>query len=368
MNFRFFFRICYLTFVLKIKEKKDATRDFVSLGEILLRFDPENERIHNARSFRVFDGGAEYNVARNLAKVFRQKTAIVTALADNSLGRLAEDFAQQAGVDVSEIVWRTHDGIGANARNGLYFIERGFGLRPPDSCFDRGNTAVSQLKTGEIDWQKIFVKNGVRWFHTGGVFTGLSETTPRVAVEALKIARENGAIVSYDLNYRASLWKNRGGKTAANELNREILPFADVVFGVISDDFKPNVTEFDERKFQTAAEKMRGDFPNLQIIVSTLRDVHNASSHNFGAACYSDDGVIIAEKYLQANVLDRVGSGDAFVSGFVYALLNGKDLKFAADCGAAHGVLAMTTIGDNSTATIEEIEHLMRGEGSAAKR
>jgi 2-dehydro-3-deoxygluconokinase len=354
--------------VLKIKEKKDAARDFISLGEILLRFDPENERIHTARSFRVFDGGAEYNVARNLSKVFRQKTAIVTALADNSLGRLAEDFALQAGVDVSEILWREHDGIGLKARNGLYFIERGFGLRPPDSCFDRGNTAVSQLKIGDIDWQKIFGENGVRWFHTGGVFTGLSDTTPQVAVEAIKIARENGAIVSYDLNYRASLWKNRGGKPAANRLNRELLPFADVVFGVISDDFKPSVAEFNVEKFQAAAEKMRADFPNLQVIVSTLRDVQNASSHNFGAACYSDDLVTVAEKYFQANVLDRVGSGDAFVSGFIYGLLNGKDLKYAADCGAAHGVLAMTTIGDNSSATVEEIEHLMRGGGSAAKR
>ena len=362
------FRICYLTFVLKIKEKKDGCRDFVSLGEILLRFDPENERIHNARSFRVFDGGAEYNVARNLAKVFRQKTAIVTALADNSLGRLAEDFAQQAGVDASEIVWRAHDGIGANTRNGLYFIERGFGLRPPDSCFDRGNTAVSQLKIGEVDWHRIFGEKNVRWFHTGGVFTGLSATTPQVAVEAVKIAKENGAIVSYDLNYRASLWKNRGGKTAANELNRELLPFADVVFGVISDEFKPSVAAFDEEKFQTAAEKMRADFPNLQIIVSTLRDVHDASSHNFGAACFAEDRVTVAGKYFQANVLDRVGSGDAFVSGFIYGLLNGKDLKFAADCGAAHGVLAMTTIGDNSTATVEEIEHLMRGGSSDVKR
>lgn len=354
--------------MLKIKDKKECYWDFISLGEILLRFDPENERIHNARAFRVFDGGAEYNVARSLAKIFRSKTAIVTALADNSLGRLAEDFAQSAGVDTSEIVWREHDGIGANTRNGFYFIERGFGLRAPDSCFDRGNTSVSQLKVGDVDWQKIFVEKKALWFHTGGIFTGLSETTPQVALEAVKIAKENGAIISYDLNYRNSLWKNRGGKDAANKLNREFLPFADVVFGVISDDFKPSVAEFDERKFQTAAEKMREDFPNLQVIVSTLRDVHNAGLHNFGAACFADNQVIIADKYEKTNVLDRVGSGDAFVSAFIYSLLNGKHLQFAADFGAAHGVLAMTSVGDNSTANIAEIEQLMRGEGSAAKR
>ncbi len=352
----------------EIKDKKDCKWDFVSLGEILLRFDPENERIHNARSFRVFDGGAEYNVARSLAKIFRQKTAIVTALADNSLGRLAEDFAQSAGVDISEIIWRDHDGIGANTRNGLYFIERGFGLRAPSSSFDRGNTAVSQLKVGDVDWKKIFGEKKVRWFHTGGIFTGLSDTTPQIALEAVKIAKENGAVISYDLNYRASLWKNRGGKEAANALNREFLPFADVVFGVISDDFKPSVAEFDERKFTAAAKKMSADFPNLQMIVSTLRDTHNASLHNFGAACFAENQVIVADKYLNANVLDRVGSGDAFVSAFIYSLLNGKDLKFAADFGTAHGVLAMTSVGDNSTATIDEIEHLMRGESSAAKR
>ena len=250
----------------------------------------------------------------------------------------------------------------------MYFIERGFGLRAPDSCFDRGNTAVSQLKVGEIDWQKFFSEKKVRWFHTGGIFTGLSETTPQVALEAVKIAKENGVIISYDLNYRNSLWKSRGGKDAANTLNREFLPFADVVFGVISDDFKPSVAKFDKEKFQLAAEKMQKDFSNLQLIVSTLRDVHNAGLHNFGAACFTENGATVADKYENINVLDRVGSGDAFVSGFVHSLLEGKDVKFAADFGAAHGVLAMTTVGDNSTVSISEIEHLMRGEGSAVKR
>ena len=350
--------------MLKIKDKKNCRWDLISLGEVLLRFDSGDERIHTTQNFRVFDGGGEYNVARNLAKTFRQRTAIITALADNALGRLAENLIQAGGVDASEILWRE----AGNTRNGLYFIERGFGLRVPDSCFDRENTAVSQLKVGDIDWQRIFGEQKARWFHTGGIFTGLSETAPQVALEAVKIAKENGAIVSYDLNYRASLWKNRGGKQAANNLNREILPFADVVFGVISEDFKPCVAEFDEQKFQTAAKKMQKDFPNLQIIVSTLRDTHNASSHNFGAACFADNQVIVADKYIQTDVFDRVGSGDAFVSGFIYGLLDGKELKFAVNCGTAHGVLVMTTIGDNSAATVEEIEHLMRGDSSVAKR
>lgn len=354
--------------MLNVKAKEKDSWDLVSLGEILLRFDPENERIHNARAFRVFDGGAEYNVARNLAKVFRQKTVIVTALANNALGKLAEDFAMQANVDTSKILWRDSDSSGAETtRNGLYFIERGFGLRPPNSCFDRANTAASQISAGDFDWRAIFGEKNVRWFHTGGVFTGLSETTLKAAVEAAKIAKENGAIVSYDLNYRASLWKNRGGKAAANAFNREILPFADVVFGVLSDEFKPSAEKFDARQFQSAAEKMQSDFPNLQIVVSTVRDVHSASRHSFGAACFCDDQITSAD-YLQTEVFDRVGSGDAFASGFIYALLNDKGLKYAIDCGTAHGALAMTTPGDNSAATIDEIERLMKGENFAAKR
>ncbi len=354
--------------MLEIKNKKNCSWDLISLGEILLRFDPVDQRIFNARSFRVFDGGAEYNVARNLAKVFHQKTAIITALADNSLGRLAEDFARQAGVDTSEILWLGHDGIGTNTRNGLYFIERGFGLRPPNSCYDRGHTAVSQLKKGDFDQKTIFSQSKTRWFHTGGIFTGLSETTPVAALEAIKAAKENGAIVSYDLNYRHSLWKDRGGKKAANELNREFLPFADIVFGVMSADFKPSVSEFNEEKFHSAAEKMQADFPNLQMIVSTLRDVHSASSHSFGAACFAEGQVYSSQTYERVNVLDRVGSGDAFASGFIYALLENMAIKTALEYGAANGVLTMTSIGDGSTATLEEIESLISGESSAAKR
>lgn len=337
--------------------------DLVSLGEVLLRFDPENERIHTARSFRVFDGGAEYNVARNLTKVFRQKTAIITALADNALGRLAEDFVFQAGVDASEIVWRSG---GADTRNGIYFIERGFGLRAPASCFDRANTAVSQLKTGEINWHEIFNQNGTRWFHTGGVFVGLSETTPDVAREAMIEARKNGAIVSFDLNYRDSLWKNKGGREAANAVNRELFPFADVVFGAM--DFDARLSQFDAEKFRQAAEKMLSEFADLKIICSTLREVHSASRHDLSAVCFTNGEVFKAKNYQDIDVLDRVGSGDAFASGLIYGLLAKKDFQYAVECGAAHACLAMTAPGDNSAATLAEIENLMRGAGGNVNR
>lgn len=347
--------------MLNIDRNNDAAWDLVSLGEILLRFDPGNKRIDNARSFRVYDGGAEYNVARNLAKVFRLKTVIITALADSSVGRLAEDFAHQGHVDTSKIIWRDQ----ADFRNGLYFIERGFGLRAPNSSFDRSNTAISLLRKGDIDWENIFSK-GVRWFHTGGVFAGLSETSRQVALEAVEIAKSHEAIVSYDLNYRDSLWKDRGGKSAANEINLRILPFVDVVFGAV--DFDSSLSGFDENVFSESAHKMVERSPNLKIVASTLRDVHSASRHNFSAVCFADGKIFKAKGYENIEVLDRVGSGDAFASGFIYAILSGKDAQHAVDYGVAHGALAMTTVGDNSTATLGEIESLMNNKGANVRR
>lgn len=347
--------------MINTKPKTDCSRDLIALGEVLLRFDAGDERIHTSQTFRVFDGGGEYNVARNLAKVFGQKTAIVTALADNALGRLAENLILQGGVDVSEILWRENTD-GSKARNGLYFIERGFGLRAPASCFDRENTAVSQLNVGDFNWRKNFTENQTRWLHTGGVFVGLSDTTPTVAKEAMRAARENGTIVSYDLNYRDSLWKNRGGRAAANRVNRELLPFADIVFGV--PDFTADYKNFDANGFQRAANNLQAEFPDLKMVATTLRRVKSASLHDLSAACFADGEVFKAKDYEDVQVFDRVGSGDAFAAGFIYGLLNDKGAQYSLECGTAHAVLTMTTPGDNSMARFGEIESLMRGVGS----
>lgn len=347
----------------KIKNKSENKLDLVSLGEILIRLDPENERIHNARAFKIYDGGAEYNVARTLAKIFKKKTCIVTALADNGLGRLAEELAQSGGVDVSRILWREYDGVGNNTRNGFYIIEKGFGIRPPTSCFDRGNTAVSQLNKGDIDWSFLA---GASWFHTGGVFTGLSTTTSEVAIEALQIARKNGLSVSYDLNYRDSIWKNRGGKESANKLNRKILPMVDVVFGVF--DYSSKLMNFDEEKFQKAAETILHDFPNLKLVVTTLRETHSASKHDFGAVCFDGEKVIKSKFYNEIDVIDRVGSGDAFASGFIYGLLENKGLQWSLDCGTACGALTMTTAGDSSMSTLQEVFQAMESGNATVQR
>jgi len=347
--------------MLTIKNQNICRWDLVTLGEILLRFDPGDRRIHTAREFMVWDGGAEYNVAANASRVFRRRTAIVTALADNGLGHLAEELARAAGVDVSQILWRD----GSATRNGLYFIERGHGLRPPASTFDRAGTAVSQLKPGDIDWQSIF-NGGVRWFHTGGVFTGLSDTTPDAAAEAMIAARGAGSIVSYDLNYRHSLWGARGGRDAANAANRELLRHADVVFGAF--DFDSALSHYNEVSFRRAAEKMIADFPNLKFVVSTLRETHSASRHDLGGVCLADGQVLRSKDYKNMEVLDRVGSGDAFAAGFIFSMLTSKDALFALDCGAAHGSLAMTTPGDVSMSTMDEVLALMQGAGAGAKR
>jgi 2-dehydro-3-deoxygluconokinase len=275
-------------------------------------------------------------------------------LVDNSLGRLAENLIWQGGVDASEILWREDN---AHTRNGLYFIERGFGLRSPNSCFDRDNTAVSQLKTGDFDWHKVFNESGTRWFHTGGIFVGLSETTAGVAAEAMRAAQESRAIVSYDLNYRDSLWKNKGGRKAANELNKELLLFADVAFGAF--DFDSKLSNFDENAFRLAAEKMLSIFPNLKAVVSTLREVHSASRHDLSAICYFNNQIYKAQEYQNIEVFDRVGSGDAFASGFIYGFLAGEDAQFAVECGTAHGALTMTTPGDNSMSALAEVIRLM---------
>ena len=346
--------------VLNIKDKTDCRWDLMCLGEILLRFDPGDGRIHNSRDFKVWDGGAEYNVAANAARVFKVRSVIAAALVDNGLGKLAAELARAAGVDTSEILWREA------GRNGIYFIERGFGIRPPASTFDRENTAVSQLKCGDIEWQRIFDEFGVRWFHTGGVFTGLSGTTPEVAAEAMSTARDNGTIVSYDLNYRHSLWGNRGGRDAANKLNRELLAHADIVYGAF--DFDSTLSKYDEDAFRRAAEKMLSDFPNLKVVVSTLRETHSASVHDLSGVCLANGKVVKAKDFKNMEVLDRVGSGDAFAAGFISSLLASNDTQFAIDCGAALGSLAMTNPGDTAMSTTDEVIALMQGAGASAKR
>lgn len=363
---------------LQLKEQGTYAYDMISLGEIMLRLDPGEGRIKSARSFRAWEGGGEYNVARGLRRCFGMKTAAVTALADNEVGRLVEDFMLQGGVDTSFIQWRPYDGIGRTVRNGLNFTERGYGIRGAVGVSDRGNTAASQLKAGDIDWEYIFGTLGVRWLHTGGIFAALSDTTADVVIEAVKTAKKYGTVVSYDLNYRPSLWKDIGGKEKAQAVNCEIAKYIDVMIGN-EEDFTAclgfEVEGNDENLKSLNIEgyyKMLGEvvkvYPNFKVIATTLRTVKTATVNDWSAICYADGKVYNGLSLPNLEILDRVGGGDSFASGLIYGLMTTGDPQKAVNYGVAHGALAMTTPGDTSMASLKEVENIVNGAGARVQR
>lgn len=357
----------------------DACRwDLVALGEVMLRLDPGEERIASTRSFRAWEGGGEYNVARGLARCFGLRTSVVTAFADNPVGRLVEDLIRQGGVDQSHVRWVPYDGVGRTVRNGLNFTERGFGVRAAVGCSDRGHTAASQLRPGDVDWETIFGAEGARWFHCGGIFAALSETTPLVAREAIEAAHRHGTVVSYDLNYRASLWKSIGGQARAREVNRKLAPFVDVMLGNEEDftaalgfeveDLDPNLSSLDPANFGRMIERAVDAFPNLAVVATTLRNAKTATRNDWGAVCWHDGTLYQAPLRADLEIVDRVGGGDSFASGLVYGFLAGRGAQAAVEYGAAHGALAMTTPGDTSMASLAEVEQVMRGGGARVAR
>lgn len=363
---------------LELREKEDCTFDMISLGEIMLRLDPGDARIRTARSFRVWEGGGEYNVARGLRKCFGLKTAAVTALADNEVGRLVEDFMLQGGVDTSLIKWVKYDGIGRTVRNGLNFTERGYGIRGALGVSDRGNTAASQLKEGDIDWEYIFGTLGVRWLHTGGIFAALSDTTAKVVIEAVKTAKKYGTVVSYDLNYRPSLWNNIGGKAKAREVNKEIAKYIDVMIGN-EEDFTAclglevegndeNLKKLNIDGYKKMMAKAAELYPNFKVAASTLRTVKTATVNDWSAICWADGKVYNGLDINGLEIYDRVGGGDSFASGLIYGLMETGDPQTAVNYGVAHGALAMTTPGDTSMATKAEVERIIGGVGARVQR
>ena len=364
--------------VLEIRPASECRWDMVALGEVMLRLDPGDERIHTTRNFQAWEGGGAYNVARGLKRCFGLRTAIVTALADNPVGRLVQDLIYQGGVDQSHLRWVEYDGVGRTVRNGLNFTERGFGVRAAVGCSDRGHTAVSQMKPGDIDWDGIFGREGARWFHTGGIFCALSETTPLVAEEAMQSARKHGAIISYDLNYRESLWKSIGGKKKAQEVNQHLAHFVDVMIGN-EEDFTaalgfevPGLDEahskLDPSNFKRMIEAVLRTYPNFKVVATTLRNAKTASANDWGAICYAGGQFYQARTREDLQIYDRVGGGDSFASGLIYGFIAGQEPQWCVECGAAHGALAMTTPGDTTTATFAEVTRVMKGVGARIAR
>ncbi|HEX8096968.1 MAG TPA: sugar kinase, partial [Pyrinomonadaceae bacterium] len=336
-----------MTESLKIKSKENCRWDIVSLGEVMLRLDPGDGRVATTRTFQAWEGGGEYNVARGLKRCFGMDAAVVTALADNPVGRLVQDLIYQGGVDQSHVRWVKYDGVGRAVRNGLNFTERGFGVRAALGCSDRGHTAVSQLKPGDVDWEKIFGAEGARWFHTGGIFCALSETTPGVAREAMEAARRHGTIISYDLNYRDSLWRSIGGQARAREVNRELAPMVDVMIGNEEDftaclgfeveGLDEHHSKLDVENFRRMIERAVREFPNFKVVATTLRNAKTATVNDWGAVCYADGKLYEAQPRESLEIFDRVGGGDSFASGLIYGFLTDRGPQYAVECGAAHG-------------------------------
>lgn len=359
---------------LAIKDPSTCEYALVALGEVMLRLDPREDRIRTARSFRISEGGGEYNVARALRRCFGMRTALVSALADNEIGRLLEDLLLQGGVDITHVIRVPSSGTGRVIRNGLNFTERGFGVRGALGVSDRAYSAASQMQVDDVDWDDLFGVQGAQWFHTGGIFAALSAQSPNVVEAAVIAARRHGTIVSYDLNYRPSLWRDVGGLARAQEVNRYLVTLVDVLFGNEEDFARclgvemPSVdvtgVVLSTGAYRAMLEQLVYSYPNLGIVASTLRGVRSASLNDWRAVAWAGGVFAESRPWVNLEILDRVGGGDSFASGFIYAILTGRTLGDAVEYGTAHGALAMTTPGDTSSATLPEVEHLVR-RGSA---
>ncbi len=364
--------------IIELKPESSCKYDILSLGEVMIRLDPGEQRIHTTRFFRVWEGGGEYNVARGLKRTFGKRAAVVTAIADNPVGRLLEDLVLQGGVSLEYVRWVPFDGIGRKTRVGLNFTERGFGVRAAVGCSDRANSAASQLKKGDIDWETIFGRDGVRWFHTGGIFAGLSQTTPDVILEAVAAAKKHGTIVSYDLNFRNSLWRDIGGQEKARQVNRAIAPYVDVMLGNEEDftaalgfevaGLDKGYSKLDPTNFRRMIEAAVKEFPSFKVVATTLRNAKTATRNDWGAVMYAGGQFHDAVLRPDLEICDRVGGGDSFASGLIYALMEGKSPEQAVNYGAAHGALAMTTPGDTTTASLSEVEKVVKGGGARVDR
>ena len=363
---------------LNLKSKENCKFDAVSLGEVMLRLDPGEGRIRTARQFRAWEGGGEYNVIRGLHKCFKMDTAVITAFAENEVGYLMQDFIEQGGVDTSLIHWAKTDGIGRICRNGLNFTERGFGIRGAVGCSDRANTAISKATPKDFDFEYIFGTLGVRWLHTGGIYAALSEQSCETVLEAVKIAKKYGTIISYDLNYRPSMWSAIGGLEKAQEVNKEIAKYVDVMIGN-EEDFTAclglqvegndeNLKELNLDGYFKMIENAVKVYPNFKVIATTLRTVKTATVNDWSAICWSDGKIYKGMDLPGLEIYDRVGGGDSFASGLVYGLMTTGDAQTAVNYGVAHGALAMTTPGDTSMASKAEVERIVSGAGARVQR
>ena len=336
------------------------------------------EKEGSRQPFNVCEGGGEYNVIRGLRKCFGMKTAVITAFADNEMGKLMEDLILQGGVDTSLIKWMETDGIGRVCRNGINFVERGFGIRGALGCSDRANTAISKATPEDFDFEYIFGKLGVRWLHTGGIYAALSDVSAQTMIDAIKTAKKYGTVVSYDLNYRPSMWSALGGKERAREVNKEVARYVDVMIGNEEDftaclGFEVEGNDEGLKKlnidgYRKMIDEAARTYPNFKVVATTLRTVKTATVNDWSALCWADGTIYRSSEYIDLEIMDRIGGGDSFASGLVYGLMTTMDPEKAVNYGAAHGALAMTTPGDTTMASLKEVENVMKGSGARVNR
>jgi 2-dehydro-3-deoxygluconokinase len=359
---------------MKIASKSKTEFDLVSLGECMVRFSPPgHQRIEFANMLEVYAGGGEYNVSYALAR-YGMRTGWVSRLVDNPLGHIIKNHALSSGMDISEVLWVPYDGAGRSDRIGLNFTEVGIGVRPSVSMYDRGNTAVSHMKPGDVDWKRIFTKRKVRWFHTGGIFSALSDSCAAVTMEAMKEAHRAGTIVSYDLNFRSKLWSSE----KAIAVTKKLMPYIDVIIGN-EEDFQKvlgfevegtddNLSNLPVEAYKKMVRKVVARYPHIKIVGTTLREVKSGLVNSWSAIMYYDGKYYESKKFNNLEIEDRVGGGDGFCSGFIYGLMHDMTPQECVEMGAAHGALLQSTRGDTSMITLDEIKHVMNGGSARIKR
>ena len=335
---------------LALRPASECRFDVVVLGEVMLRLDPGEDRVRTARTFRVSEGGGEYNVGRALRRCFGRSVALVTALGDNDVALLLEDLLLQGGLNLDHMVDKHSDDVGRANRTPLNFTERGFGMRGARGVYDRAHSAARSLRPDDVDWNHLFGNLGARWLHTGGIFAGLSETTLETTRTAMASARRHGTVVSYDINYRPSLWAARGGPEAADRLTAELISSVDVLLGMDHTDFSENVGQLAQTH------------PAPDVLAAAVRVVHSASLNDWGGIAWSrPDGIVTGTLHERLEVLDRVGGGDGFAAGMIHGLLSGEPLADCLELGIALGALTMTTAGDTSSVDEAEVRRLATG-------
>jgi 2-dehydro-3-deoxygluconokinase len=353
--------------------REQAELDFISLGALVHRLDPGVVPFRKASECQIHVSGGEYNVAANLSDCFRLQTGIVAAMVDYPIGELISDRVRSMGVKPFYKVFK-HNGV--NGPNmAIVYSDRGHGVRPPVVFYNRSNEAAAQLKPGDFDWKDIFSK-GVRWFHSGGIFAALSETTGELIIEAMQAARDAGAIVSFDLNYRSKLWNIWGGESQARLILNRIVENVDVLVGNEEDlQFGlgipgPEITsasKLDPSIFIQMIGDVIEKYPHIKLVATTLREVHSTNRHIWAAVAWMD-GNTFSSPTCELDILDRIGGGDGFASGFFYGLLSGEDIQQAVNLGWAHGALLTTFPGDTTMATLEQVRAFAQGGSSRVQR